>query len=134
VVTADVQERAQQAGPAPVLLVDVHAAARMLGLGRCTILALADDGELPRLRFGRAVRFAVGDIEHLVERRRSATQVPAEAAGIFRLSPGDQQHLSQAGSGVTAALTSSGPETPGLVAPRRPTCGRPRSGTGSRCA
>ena len=91
-VTADVQERAQQAGPAPVLLVDVHAAARMLGLGRCTILALADDGELPRLRFGRAVRFAVGDIEHLVERRRSATQVPAEAAGIFRLSPGDQRH------------------------------------------
>lgn len=91
-VTADVQERAQQAGPAPVLLVDVHAAARMLGLGRCTILALADDGELPRLRFGRAVRFAVGDIEHLVERRRSATQVAAEAAGIFQLSPGDQQH------------------------------------------
>ena len=92
-VTADVQERAQQAGPAPVLLVDVHAAARMLGLGRCTILALADDGELPRLRFGRSVRFAVSDVEALVEqRRRPATQVAAEAAGIFRLSPGDQQH------------------------------------------
>ena len=91
-VTTDVQERGQQAGAVPVLLVDVHVAARMLGLGRCTILALADRGELPRLRFGRAVRFAVGDIEHLVERRRSATQVAAEAAGIFRLSPGDQQH------------------------------------------
>ena len=91
-VTADVQERGQQAGAAPVLLVDLYAAARMLGLGRCTILAIADAGELPRLRFGRAVRFAVGDIEHLVERRRSATKVAAEAAGIFRLSPGDQQH------------------------------------------
>ena len=59
-MTADVQERGQQAEAVPVLLVDVYAAARMLGLGRCTILALADAGELPRLRFGRAVRFAVG--------------------------------------------------------------------------
>jgi len=69
-MTADVQERGQQAEAVPVLLVDVYAAARMLGLGRCTVLALADAGELTRLRFGRAVRFAVGDIEHLVERRR----------------------------------------------------------------
>jgi hypothetical protein len=61
-------------------------------LRRTTILGLAGAGELPRLRAGRAVRYAVGDIEHLVERRRSATQVAAEAAGIFRLSPGDQQH------------------------------------------
>jgi hypothetical protein len=44
----------------PVLAVDVYAAARMLGLGRCTILAIADAGELLRLRLGRAVRFAVG--------------------------------------------------------------------------
>lgn len=81
-VTADVQERAQQAGPAPVLLVDVHAAARMLSLGRCTVLALADSGELTRLRFGRAVRFAVGDIEAVVERRRSAGEVaPHQGAG-----------------------------------------------------
>jgi len=71
-VTSDVQGRAQEAGPAPVLLVEVHAGARMLGLGRCTVLALADAGELPRLRFGRAVRFAVGDIEAVVEKRRSA--------------------------------------------------------------
>jgi excisionase family DNA binding protein len=82
VVTADVQERAQQAGPTPVLLVDVRAAARMLGLGRCTVLALADSGELTRLRFGRAVRFAVGDIEAVVERRRSAGEVaPHQGAG-----------------------------------------------------
>ncbi len=86
-VTADVQERAQQAGPAPVLLVDVHAAARMLGLGRCTVLALADSGELTRLRFGRAVRFAVGDIEAVVERRRSASR-SAASMGLYRLNPG----------------------------------------------
>jgi hypothetical protein len=59
-MTADVQERAQQAEAVPVLLADVYAAARMLGLGRCPILAIADAGELLRLRFGRAVRFAVG--------------------------------------------------------------------------
>ena len=69
-MTADVQERAQQAEAVPVLAVDVYAAARMLGLGRCTVLALADAGELPRLRFGRSVRFAVGDLEALIEQRR----------------------------------------------------------------
>ena len=91
-VTADVQERAQQAGPAPVLLVDVHAAARMLGLGRCTILALADAGELPRIRVGtRGVRFAVSDIENFVKRQRASSleevNARAAAAGIHRLSP-----------------------------------------------
>ena len=85
-MAADVQERGQQAGPAPVLLVDVHVAARMLGLGRCTILALADSGELTRLRFGRAVRFAVGDVQALVEERRRAASRAAES-NLFRLSP-----------------------------------------------
>jgi predicted DNA-binding transcriptional regulator AlpA len=55
-----------------VLAVDVYGAMRMLGLGRSSVLGLADSGQLPRLRFGRAVRFAVGDIEAVVERRRSA--------------------------------------------------------------
>ena len=57
----------------PVLAVDVYGAMRMLGLGRTTVLALADAGELPRARFGRAVRFSVIDIERLVEMRRSAS-------------------------------------------------------------
>lgn len=59
-----------------VLAVDVYGAMRMLGLGRTTILGLADAGELPRLRAGRAVRFAVSDVEHLVERMRSGEQLP----------------------------------------------------------
>lgn len=70
------QERAQQVSPAPALVVDVYGAMQMLRLGRCTILALADSGDLPRLRFGRAVRFAVGDIENLVERLRRGEQLP----------------------------------------------------------
>ena len=58
--------------PEPIT-VDVMGAARMLGLGRSTVLGLADSGELPRLRFGRRVVFAVDDIERLVEQRRSAS-------------------------------------------------------------
>jgi len=69
-LTAAVEERVR-AGAAPVLAVDVYGAAAMLGLGRCSVLALADAGHLPRLRFGRAVRFAVSDVEHLVEQMRA---------------------------------------------------------------
>jgi excisionase family DNA binding protein len=72
--------------PEPIT-VDVMGAARMLGLGRSTVLGLADSGELPRLRFGRRVVYAVDDIERLVEQRRSAA---AREAGIYRLSPGDR--------------------------------------------
>jgi len=84
-MTADVQERARQAEAVPVLAVDVMGAARMLGLGRSSVLGLADSGQLPRLRFGRSVRFAVSDVERLVAERRSASQ-----AGLFRLTPGDR--------------------------------------------
>ena len=60
---------------------------RMLGLGRSSVLGLADSGELPRLRFGRRVVYAVDDIERLVEQRRSAS---AREAGLFRLTPPDR--------------------------------------------
>jgi hypothetical protein len=86
------QEGVQQVSPAPALVVDVYGAMQMLRLGRCSVLALADRGDLPRLRFGRAVRFAVSDVEALVERRRSAARrqvssTAAERAGLFRLTP-----------------------------------------------
>ena len=83
--TADVQERTQQAEAVPVLAVDVYGAARMLGLGRSSVLGLADSGQLPRLRFGRSVRYSTRDIEALVERRRSASR--ASEANIHRLTP-----------------------------------------------
>ena len=44
---------------------------KMLGLDRCTVLALADAVELPRLHAGRTVRYAVVDIERLVECMRT---------------------------------------------------------------
>jgi hypothetical protein len=75
-VTAAVQERIQ-AGAVPELTVDVRGAMRMLHLGRSTVLALADADLLPRLRVGRAVRFAVCDVEHLVDRMRNGEQLLA---------------------------------------------------------
>ena len=59
----------------PVLAVDVYGAMRMLDLGRTTILGLADAGELPRLRAGRAVRYAVSDVEALIQRMRAGEQL-----------------------------------------------------------
>ena len=76
--------RNSEAEPEPIA-VDTKGAMRMLGLGRSSVLNLADRGELPRLRFGRSVRFAVSDVERLVAERRSASQ-----AGLFRLTPGDR--------------------------------------------
>jgi excisionase family DNA binding protein len=68
-----------QAGAAPALVVDVRGAMKMLDLGRSTVLALADSGELPRLRTGRTVRYAISDIERLVERMRSGEQLLTRA-------------------------------------------------------
>ena len=51
------------AGPLPPLMVDVRGAARLLRLGRCSVLKLADEGQLTRLYYGRSLRFAVGDLE-----------------------------------------------------------------------
>ena len=58
-----------------VLAVDVYGAMRMLGPGGTTILGLADAGELPRLRAGRVVRFAVSDLEALIQRMRAGEQL-----------------------------------------------------------
>jgi predicted DNA-binding transcriptional regulator AlpA len=89
------QERVQQVSPAPALVVDVYGAMQMLRLGRCSVLAMAERGELPRLRFGRSVRFAVSDIEALVERRRKA----AAQVGPYRLTPPDPAGLPARGRG-----------------------------------
>jgi hypothetical protein len=53
--------RNSEAEPEPIA-VDTRGAMRMLGLGRSSILNLADRGELPRLHFGRRVVFAVADL------------------------------------------------------------------------
>jgi hypothetical protein len=74
------QERVQQVSPAPALVVDVYGAMQMLRLGRSSVLALADRGELTRLHFGRAVRYSTEEIEALVQRRRAAGRAERETA------------------------------------------------------
>lgn len=71
------------------IAVDTKTAQQMLGLGRSSVLALADRGELTRLHFGRSIRYPYSDVVAAVERRRSASQAAAEEAGLFRLSPPD---------------------------------------------
>jgi hypothetical protein len=63
--------------PVRPLMVDVRGAAALLRLGRCSVLELADRGELQRLYYGRALRFAVSDLEDLVERHRMAARSAA---------------------------------------------------------
>ena len=87
-------ERKSPVPAAEAIAVDARGAGQLLGLGRSSILNLADSGELPRLHFGRAVRFAVSDVTALVERRRSAAGRPGSRtaqAGIYRLSPQDPE-------------------------------------------
>ena len=61
-------------------------AARMLGLGRSSVLNLAYSGELTKIRFGRRVVYDVTEITELVERRRSASQ-SAASMGLYRITP-----------------------------------------------
>lgn len=70
-----------QAGQAQPLVTDLRGAMRMLQLGKSTVLALADSDQLPRLRTGRTVRYAISDIERLVERMRSGEQLLTRAKG-----------------------------------------------------
>ena len=88
------------------ITVDVMGAARMLGLGRSTVLGLADSGELPRLRFGRRMLYAVSDIERLVEQRRRSASRAAES-GLFRLPPTRPGGI--AAQGVVRALLAHHP-------------------------
>jgi len=46
-----------------VLMVDRKEAARRLGLGVRMVWELTNTGELPAVRFGRAVRYRVADLE-----------------------------------------------------------------------
>ena len=65
----------------PRLLVDVQGACDALVVGRTTLTMLVRGGHLVPIRIGRAVRFAVADIEAFVERQRGAEagNVPAES-------------------------------------------------------
>ncbi len=61
--------RPQAAAPMPILLT-MRQAGQVMGLSERTIWGLVNDGELPAVRFGRAVRIAYDDLKALAERRK----------------------------------------------------------------
>jgi excisionase family DNA binding protein len=57
--------------PIAPLLVDVHEAARLLSCSERTLWGLtAPRGQIPSVRLGRAVRYAVADLEAFVRESR----------------------------------------------------------------
>jgi excisionase family DNA binding protein len=53
----------------PPLLLKAEEAARLLGLGRSTVFGMLASGELPAVRYGRAVRVRRSDLEAWIERQ-----------------------------------------------------------------
>jgi len=61
------------------LLVDERTAARLLGVSPRTIWAMANRGDLPRVRIGkRCVRFRVADLQAWCEQQVQAGKPPAQ--------------------------------------------------------
>ncbi len=54
--------------PTPAILVDAREAARRLAISTRTLWTLTDDGTMPVVRIGRAVRYRVADLEAYAER------------------------------------------------------------------
>jgi excisionase family DNA binding protein len=61
-------------------LVDVRAACATLHVSRSSLYKLIDAGALPPVRLGRSIRFAVRDLEALIERQRGAARADDAAA------------------------------------------------------
>jgi len=62
-------------------LVDVDAAARLLGIGRTALYALLRQGEIPVIKIGRSTRVSVVSLRDFIERKE------AEAMGLDSISP-----------------------------------------------
>jgi excisionase family DNA binding protein len=52
------------------LVVDEHQAAQMLGISTRTLWDYRKSGEIPVIRLGRLVRFAVDDLRKFIESKR----------------------------------------------------------------
>ena len=65
------------AAPASPLLVDTREAAWLLCVSPRTLWTLADTGQIPRLKIGKAVRFDVRDLVAWIERVKT-TSVPPD--------------------------------------------------------
>ena len=54
--------------------------AELLGLSKPHVYNLAKSGEIPSIKFGRAVRFDPGDVEAFIEAHRRGEVPPKDAA------------------------------------------------------
>lgn len=54
-------------------LVPISEAARQLGLSKPHVYSLAKSGELPSIKFGKAVRFDPKDVERFIREHRRKT-------------------------------------------------------------
>ena len=61
-------------------LVPISAVARQLGLSKPHVYNLAKSGELPSIKFGKAVRFALKDVDAFIEAHRRGVARPKTAA------------------------------------------------------
>jgi excisionase family DNA binding protein len=68
------------AAPADTLLVTGPQAARLLAVSQRTLWGLTDRGEVPCVRIGRAVRYAVADLNAYVERLRAEARADGPQA------------------------------------------------------
>jgi excisionase family DNA binding protein len=63
------------------MLMDVRAAARALSVSPRTVQNLAARGELPTVKIGKLTRYAVDDLQRLIDARRQAPQ-PIGGVGV----------------------------------------------------
>ena len=61
------------------LAVDEHQAAAMLGISVRTFWDYRHSGEIPTIRIGRLVRFAVDDLKRFVDSRRESSRFDPNA-------------------------------------------------------
>jgi predicted DNA-binding transcriptional regulator AlpA len=76
------------AAATPPLLVDARAAVRLLSICEKSLWSLtAPRGPIPCVRIGRAVRYAVADLQAWIERNKVQTDMPALAGRLLDRAP-----------------------------------------------
>src|SRR5205814_558341 len=75
------QSLAESPAPRVQLLLTEAAAAKALSISPRTLWGLRDAGEIPAVRIGRSVRYAVKDLEAWIERRRVSAGPKADEPG-----------------------------------------------------
>lgn len=91
--------------------------ARLLGLSRAHVYTLAASGQLPSVKFGRAVRFDRRDVEEFVREHRRR----AESSAFRKAQVGDPHEAMAVASGETLRVSRGAEEGPTTREVRTPT-------------